>query len=191
MRDSNAERRVILFDEITLDGNFQGAKNWDLDFLQPPDEEIGPYTDQINRDSGGLLLGRVTYQGLAAAFQGKRSRSALVLNALPKFVFSRTLRKSLWDNTTIVRESPDRTVRRLKGEPGKDLQVVGSAALAATLRRAGLIDEYRLWLNPTVLGRGKPLFPSSRYPTAMKLIEVRPTASGRVLLRLEPRTTRN
>lgn len=181
--------RVTLFDEMTLDGYFQGVRDWDLDFHQPPDREIGPYTNQLNRDSGALLLGRVTYEGLAAAFQSKRGKVASVLNALPKYVFSRTLRQPSWDNSTIVRTGPPGAVRRLKREIRKDLQIVGSAALAAVLSRAGLIDEYRLWLNPTVLGRGKPLFPPSRRPTSMRLLEARSMPSGRVLLRLEPRYT--
>lgn len=179
--------RLVLFDEITLDGNFQGLKDWDLDFLQPPDRDIGPYTDQLNRDSGALLLGRVTYEGLAAAFQSKRGKTASILRALPKFVFSRTLPRPSWDNTTVVRSSPAVAVRRLKRESSKVLQLVGSAALASTLRRAGLIDEYRLWLNPTILGRGKPLFASSEVASSLRFVEVRPMPSGRVLLRLEPR----
>ncbi len=181
-------RRVFLFDEITLDGNFQGTRNWDLDFLQPSDRAIGPYTDQLNGNSGGLLLGRVTYEGLAAAFRSQRSRTAKVLTALPKFVFSRTLQDSSWDHTTIVREPPARAVGRLKRQAGKDLQIVGSGALANTLRRHGLIDEYHLWLNPTVLGRGKPLFAPGGPSTALRFLEVRPTSSGRVLLRLAPRS---
>jgi dihydrofolate reductase len=180
-------RRVFLFDEITLDGCFEGKKNWDLDFGHPPDREIVAYTQQLNQDSGAMLLGRVTYEGLAAYFPTQKTKFARVLNELPKIVFSRTLKEATWSNTTIERRRPEVAVRELKRQRGKDLQISGSGTLAARLRKFGLIDEYRLWLNPTILGRGRPLFPPSPNRTALRFLEVRPLKSGRVLLRCEPR----
>jgi dihydrofolate reductase len=180
-------RRVILFDEITLDGCFQGRKNWDLDFGQPADREISAYTQRLNERSGAMLLGRVTYQGLAAYFPKQRTKFAKILNDLPKIVFSRTLKEATWSNTTIERRRPEIVVRELKRKPGKDLQVSGSGEIAARLSRHGLIDEYHLWLNPTLLGRGRPLFPPGSTRTALQFVEVRPLKSGRVLLRCEPR----
>jgi dihydrofolate reductase len=180
-------RRVLLFDEITLDGCFEGRKNWDLDFGHPADREIVAYTQQLNQESGAMLLGRVTYEGLAAYFPTQKTRFAKVLNDLPKIVFSRTLKEATWSNTTIERRRPEIAVRELKRQPGKDLQISGSGMLAARLRKYGLIDEYHLWLNPTVLGRGRPLFPPSSTRTAMRFVEVRLLKSGRILLRCAPR----
>jgi dihydrofolate reductase len=177
-------RRLIHFSEMTLDGYFEGKKAWDLSFLQEiPDKEIGPYTDQMNRDTGVLLLGRKTYEGNAAYFPKQTTEFAKVLNALPKIVFSRKLKKVHWTNTTLERRPPELVVRRLKREPGKDLYIVGSAQLATTLREHDLIDEFRIWLNPAILGRGRPLFPPSPKGTPLDLLEARAVKSGCVLLR--------
>jgi dihydrofolate reductase len=183
-------RRVFLFDEITLDGCFEGKKNWDLDFGQRPDREISDYTQKLNENSGAMLLGRVTYEGLEAFFPAQKTKFARILNELPKIVFSRSLKTADWANTTIERRRPESVVRTLKRQAGKDLQISGSGELAARLRKYGLIDEYHLWLNPTVLGRGRPLFPPSSIRTAMRFVEVRPMKSGRVLLRCEPQPWR-
>ena len=184
-------RKLIHFSEMTLDGYFEGKKAWDLSFLQEvPDREIGPYTDQMNRDTGVLIFGRKTYEGNAAHFPTLTDDFSKVLNAVPKIVFSRTLTKVDWNNTTLERGPPERVVRRLKRTRGKDLYLVGSAQLASTLREHDLIDEFRIWLNPAILGRGKPLFPPNSKGTPLDLLEARSVKSGCVLLRYKLRKPR-
>jgi dihydrofolate reductase len=181
-------RKLIHFSEMTVDGYFEGKKAWDLSFLQETvDREIGPYTDQMNRDTGVLLLGRKTYEGNAAYFPTQTDAFAQVLNAVPKVVFSRTLPRADWNNTTLERGSPEEVVRKLKRKRGKDLYIVGSAQLASRLRKHDLIDEFRIWLNPAILGRGRPLFPADSKGTPLTLLEARPVKSGCVLLRYQLR----
>jgi dihydrofolate reductase len=177
-------RKLIHFSEMTVDGYFEGEKAWDLAFLSDDaDVEIGPYTDQMNRDTGVLLFGRKTYEGNAAHFPTQTDEFAKVLNAVPKIVFSRTLSKAEWSNTTLERGPPEDVVRKLKQKPGKDLYIVGSAELASTLREHDLIDEFRIWLNPAILGHGRPLFPPNSKGTPLDLLDARPVKSGCVLLR--------
>jgi dihydrofolate reductase len=102
---------------------------------------------------------------------------------MPKFVYSTTLEHADW-NTTIVRDVVVDDILALKAQPGGDL-VVGGAKLAATFLRHDLIDEYRLYVNPVVLGRGTPLFPPSDAPVTLRLAETRPFGTGVVLLRYE------
>jgi dihydrofolate reductase len=108
---------------------------------------------------------------------------ARIWRDMPKFVYSTTLEHADW-NTTIVRDVVVDDILALKAQPGGDL-VVGGAKLAATFLRHDLIDEYRLYVNPVVLGRGTPLFPPSDAPVTLRLAETRPFGTGVVLLRYE------
>jgi len=103
------------------------------------------------------------------------------LNSLPKYVVSKTLDKLLWNNSKLIKGDPVEEVIKLKGEPGQELQVHGSGKLAQTLIQHDLIDEYRLWFHPVVLGDGKRLFPEGQPPIALKLIETRTTSTGVVI----------
>src|SRR3989442_1111438 len=106
-----------------------------------------------------------------------------VLLHIPKVVFSRTLERAEWSNTRLVRANAEEEVAKLKQQPGKDLFIFGSANLSSTLMRHGLIDEYRLGLNPLILGGGTPLFKSGPDRMKLKLLEARPLKSGVVILR--------
>lgn len=136
------------------------------------------------------MLGRRTYEGFAKSFPSDRSKFAAVLNALPKFVASKTLKEAKWENTTIIRGNIVRAVKKLKRDSGKPLFIFGSGELAATLTRYGLIDEYRLMLTPVVVGAGTPLFRPGPKAMAFKLANARPLASGAVLLTYRPRKTK-
>lgn len=102
---------------------------------------------------------------------------------MPKIVYSRTLERADW-NTTIVRDVVVEEVLALKAQPGGNL-ALGDAELAATFMRHDLIDEYRLYVHPVVIGRGKPLFPTSDTRTHLKLAETRAFGNGVVLLRYQ------
>jgi dihydrofolate reductase len=133
-----------------------------------------------------ILFGRVTYEGMAAYWPSATGEVADIMNAIPKVVFSRTLARADWNNTRLVTGDAERDVPRLKQQPGKDLLIFGGAKLTASLTRAGLIDEYRLGLNPVVLGAGSPLFKPESGGMKMKLLEARAFLTGCVLLRYEP-----
>jgi dihydrofolate reductase len=103
------------------------------------------------------------------------------LNRLPKYVASRTLDRVEWHNATLIQGNLVEEVARLKAQPGRELQVHGSGDLAQTLMKHGLIDEYRLWIYPVVLGDGRRLFREGAAPSAFKLVEARTTSTGVVV----------
>src|SRR5712691_11522943 len=111
------------------------------------------------------------------------------MNTVPKVVFSRTLKKADWNNTTLVKENAVEEVVKLKRQPGKNLFVFGSADLSSTLLKHGLFDELDLAVTPLLLGRGNPLFKTSPDRLKMKLLEAGPLKSGGVILRYQPERT--
>ena len=176
---------------ISLDGVYEGPKKWDLNFNSlcwgPEAKRIA---DAENRSAGGLLLGRRTYDGFAKSFPTDKSKFAAVLNALPKYVVSRTLKKAAWKNTTIISADVVRAVKKLKAEKGKPLFIFGSGELASTLTKHGLIDEYRLLLTPVVVGTGTPLFKPGPRAMALRLVSSRPLKTGGIVLTYRPKKTR-
>lgn len=132
---------------------------------------------------GTLLFGRKTYEGMAGYWSTATGEVAEFMNSIPKVVFSNTLETAGWSNTRLVKGSAEEELARLKQEPGKDLFIFGSANLTGSLTKQGLIDEYRIGLNPLVLGGGTPMFKPSEERMRLKLLEVRPMQSGVVLLR--------
>lgn len=173
---------------MTLDGYFEGAKSWDLAWHNYVwGEGLEQLSIEQSRSIGMLLFGRVTYEGMAAYWSSERGTIADFMNSVPKIVFSRTLAKADWNNTTLMREPAEDAVVDLKQQTGKDLFIFGSAELCSRLMRRRLIDEYRLGLVPVVLGQGNPLFKPAPDALRMRLLEARPLKSGCVILRYEPR----
>jgi dihydrofolate reductase len=134
----------------------------------------------------GLVFGRRTYEGMAAYWRNATDEIAEFMNAVPKFVFSRTLERADWANTTLIEEDAGEAVARLKERPGKDLFVFGSADLSTTLIRHGLFDEYRIGLVPVTLGEGSPLFKPASQPLRLHLAQSRPLGERCLLLRYQP-----
>lgn len=180
-------RQLIMWDLVTLDGMFEGPKSWDLDWHK---YFWGPELEQISieqlRSADLLLFGRTTYEGMVAFWQTAQGEVADFMNKLPKAVFSRTLARVDWTNTRLIQHDAAKEVLRLKQEGSGNMFIFGSAKLASTLIRHGLIDEYRLCLVPVVLGGGTPLFKPGLDRLRLKLIEARPLDSGCVILRYEP-----
>ncbi|HET8579523.1 MAG TPA: dihydrofolate reductase family protein [Nitrospiraceae bacterium] len=180
-------RKVIMWNMMTLDGFFEGPKSWEIDWHEYVwGKELEQFSLEQSKSIGALLFGRVTYQGMAAYWTSATGETADFMNSVPKVVFSRTLERAEWNNTRLARDRAEEEVARLKQQPGKDLFIFGSANLSATLVQHGLIDEYRLGLNPLVLGGGNPLFKPSPDRMRMKLLEARPLESGVVILRYQP-----
>ncbi len=180
-------RRLIMWNMVTLDGCFEGPKPWDLGWHELGwGEELAQLSIEQTSSADALLFGRATYEGMAAYWASAKGKTADIMNAIPKVVFSKTLERADWNNTRLVREGAEREVARLKQQAGKDLFIYGSASLANSLTRSGLIDEYRLGLNPVVLGGGSPLFKPAPESMKMRLLDVRALKSGCVLLRYEP-----
>lgn len=172
---------------VTLDGFFEGPKSWDIDWHDSVwGEELEQYSMEQAKSTDLLLFGRVTYEGMAAYWPSAKDKIADFMNRVPKVVFSRTLKKAEWNNTRLVKESAEKEVAKLKQQPGKNMFLFGSAKLAASLARHGLIDEYDICLTPVVLGGGNPLFKANPERMKLKLLEARPLKSGGVILRYQP-----
>jgi len=178
--------RLILWNSISLDGFFEGEKSWDIAWFQPFfGEQLRAFSMEQLRSAAMLLFGRVTYEGMAAYWKTAQGEDAELMNKLPKTVFSSTLERVDWANTTLVREDAAGAVRRMKGQLSGNIFVFGSGKLCAALLNAALFDEVRLCLDPLVLGRGNMLFGRGRRVN-MKLLEARPLSNGCVILRYEP-----
>jgi dihydrofolate reductase len=119
------------------------------------DDEFFAYVDMMLGSIDGILLGRTTYEGFAAHWPNSTQTEATRMNTLPKCVASTTLRHATWSNTTIIADDVPKAVAHMKQEPGGDLAIIGSSVLASTLAAHSLIDEYRFFVVPVLLGRGK------------------------------------
>lgn len=178
-------RKLILFNMVTLDGFFEGP-NHDINW-HTVDEEFNDFAIQQLDGAGGLIFGRVTYQLMESYWPTTGAvrddpQVAGRMNALPKYVFSKTLDRAEWNNTRLVSGDAGEEIRRLKQQPGGDLFVFGSANLARTLVKDNLIEEYRLMFSPQALGRGTPLFQALTSPLRLALLIARPFKNGNVLL---------
>ena len=190
--------RLILTQFVTLDGVYQGPGS--------PDEDTSdgfarggwmvPHMDQtfiavaagwLER-AGALLLGRRTYDAFAMAWPQNTDPDdpfAERMNSLPKYVASRTITETPWTPATVLGGDVVAQVAELKAQPGDELQLHGSARLAQSLLAAGLIDEIRLAIAPTILGQGRRLFPDNGPARGMRVTENTSTPGGLTILVLE------
>lgn len=136
--------------------------------------------------SDALLLGRRVYQVFAASWPSRGGEFADRMNSLPKFVVSTTLEELEWSNSSLIRGDVPREVSKLKQQSGQDILIYGSGDLMHTLMQHDLIDEYRFWVNPVVLGSGKRLFTDGSSKTALKLVHTTTFSTGVVVLSYQP-----
>ncbi|MFF1910842.1 dihydrofolate reductase family protein [Streptomyces sp. NPDC058239] len=183
-------RKIVLMMSVSLDGFIEGPDR-EIDWHLVDDELHSHFNEQL-RTMGGFLDGRVTYRLMAEfwptadsdpSITGPVAEFAAIWRDMPKIVFSRTLERADW-NTVIMREADVDEIKALKARPGGDLSL-GGADLAASFMRHDLIDEYRIYVHPVLIGRGKPLFPASDTRTVLQLVETRTFGNGVVLLRYE------
>lgn len=183
-------RKVIWMMSVSLDGFFEGP-NRELDWHLVDNELHTHFNDEL-RSMGAFLEGRVTYELMASYWPtadedpsnaGPVAEFAAIWRDMPKFVFSRTLTDAGWD-TTVVRDLDPEEIEKLKAELGGDL-MIGGAELAAAFMRHDLVDEFRLYVHPVVLGRGHRMFGPSDMPLDLRLVETRTFGNGVVLLRYQ------
>src|SRR5258706_7047251 len=180
-------RNVIYSMGVSLDG-FIAGPDGEIDW-SAPDEELHRFHNQQIREIGAHLCGRRLYEEMVYWETADENPSATevefefagIWKQLPKIVFSKTLEK-VEGNARLVRDGVAEEVAKLKEKPGKDL-AVGGAGLASTFTRLGLIDEYRLFVSPVVLGGGTPYFPALEERINLELIETRTFGSRVVYLR--------
>ena len=176
-----------MWDLMTLDGFVEGP-NRDISFhLDVWGEELERLSIEQGRSAGGLMFGRVTYELMANYWPNESGDVADFMNALPKYVFSRTLTHSDWRNTQLFHDDLPATAARLKRDSAKDIFIFGSADLCAGLIPHGLIDEFRIGVCPVLLGSGTPLFKPGPERIKLKLLDARALSTGIVINRYEPR----
>lgn len=185
-------RNIIVSEFITLDGVMEdpgGSEKferggWAFQFDRGPEGDKFKLDEVMNSDV--LLLGRVTYEGFAAAWPSRTGEFADKMNGMPKYVVSSTLDNPAWNNTHLIRSNVAEEVSMLKTTSGKDILVAGSGQLIHTLMQHHLVDEYRLMVFPIILGKGKRLFNDGIDRHSLRLVEARPVGSGVLILIYHP-----
>lgn len=168
-------RKLIMWNVITLDGYFEGEKNWDLSFHELVwGKELEEFSITQLKSADMLVFGKTTYIGMAdywttATDEGEITR---FMNEIQKIVCSSTLKTAEWNNTVIVKNAVTE-ITKLKQQGSGDMFVFGSGKLSESLMKAGLFDEYRLCLAPVFLGKGKILFKEGIPYKKLKLLEAR------------------
>jgi dihydrofolate reductase len=187
--------KIVVFTNLTLDGVMQAPG-------RPDEDRRGGFVHGgwavhyaamaeagDNMPHGGaLLLGRQTYEGFYAVWPPRKdSPFSAVLDAMQKYVVSRTLSEPLpWINSTLLSGDAARTVAQLKGELDQNLLVMGSGEMTQSLMRAKLVDEYILLIHPLVLGSGRRLFRDGSPFAALRLVNVKTTTTGVVIVTYQP-----
>ncbi|HKG93291.1 MAG TPA: dihydrofolate reductase family protein [Gemmatimonadaceae bacterium] len=177
-------RRIVVTEFLTLDGVMESPEKWSFPFWN---EEAATFKHDELLATDALLLGRVTYEGFAAAWPSRTDESGFAdrINSLPKFVVSTTLRDVSWNNSRLIAGNVADEVARLKDAPGGDIGVHGSCTLAQTLIRQDLVDEYHLLVYPVVRGSGKRLF-ADGVQASLTLADSKTFATGVVALVYRP-----
>jgi dihydrofolate reductase len=183
-------RKLVTYTMVSLDAYFTDA-NGDMSWAHKKDPEWQAFVSENASGGGQLLFGRVTYDLMASFWPtpfAAQSNPIVVerMNSLPKIVFSRTLDKASWNNTTLVKGDLTTEVHKLKQEPGPNMTIMGSGSIVAQLADAGLIDEYQIVVSPLVLGNGRTLFEGVKKKLPMKLAKSRAFGNGNVVLFYEP-----
>jgi dihydrofolate reductase len=188
-------RKVVVNEWMTLDGVVQapGAADEDTSGGFTHGGWHMPYFDDLSRNwvvegyagAGGFLLGRRTYELLASYWPHASEEEQVIaapLNSLPKYVASTTLEDPLeWEHSTVLRGDVAEAVSALKKEDGGDLHVIGSPAFVQTLIEHDLADEFRVMIDPLVVGGGKRLFRDSGALRPLRLVESQVTTTGAIL----------
>jgi dihydrofolate reductase len=185
-------RKLIVFNHVSLDGYFTDAQG-DMSFAQNenPDAEWDAFVARNASSGGTLVFGRVTYE-LMASFWPTPAAAEMMpevaeqMNALPKVVFSRTLKDVSWNNSRLVTSDMAGEIRKMKNEDGKNIVIFGSGSIVSQLAQEGLIDEYQIVLDPVALGKGRSMFEGIKEKLPLKLKQARTFNNGNILLRYQP-----
>jgi len=182
-------RKLLVFNLVTLDGYFEGLKR-DISWHNV-DAEFNEYAIEMLNSVDTLLFGRVTYELMANYWPTADAIKndpvvADKMNMLPKIVFSKKLNHVGWNHTRLVNKNIEEEINNMKKQPGKDMVILGSGSIMSEFAQRGLIDEYRIMVNPVVLGEGKPLFKGIKGRLNLKLMKTKSFGNGNVLLYYQP-----
>jgi dihydrofolate reductase len=183
--------RIVITEFVSLDGVMQAPggedfkhKNWSFEF----DRGEGGNKFKLDEtlDAEALLLGRVTYQGFAAAWPSRSGEFADRFNTMPKYVVSSTLKDPKWSNTTVIKGDAVEEVAKLRGELRGNIYVHGSCRLAQTLIEHDLVDQINLMVFPILLGTGKRLFGETSDKKRLRLVDSKTVGDGVEILIYQP-----
>jgi dihydrofolate reductase len=177
-------RKIFLFMMVSVDGYFEGL-NRDISWHNV-DAEFNAFAHEQDASVDTLLFGHLTYTLMAGYWPKPEaaksdSETARFMNETPKIVVSHTPFDAEWGHTTVLTQNIAEEVQKLKALPGKDIAIFGSNMLSVSLMEKGVIDEFRLMVNPVALGAGTPLFTGLPKRIKFKLNKVREFKSGNVL----------
>ena len=170
-------RKIVVTQFITLDGVMENPQLWSFPYFT---DEITKFKHDELYASDAQLLGRITYEAFAEVWPSQTDEYANRLNSLPKYVVSKTLKKTDWNNSILINDNIEE-VLKLKQQDGNDILVHGSLTLVKSLLKANLIDQINLLVFPVVLGKGIRLFENEEN-VKLKLTETKTYSSGVILL---------
>lgn len=184
-------RRIVMFNLISLDGFFAG-EDGNIDW-HVVDDEFNEFAVEHTASFGAIIFGKTTYKIFEdfwpavvndPKFSPEDRKVGKTIDDMEKHVFSKSLKSVSWKNTTIHHDIDPEEIKKLKAQKGKDMVIFGSGTIVKQLGDVGLIDEYRVMINPVVLGKGKPMF--SEKMVKLSLIKSRVFGNGNVLLYYVP-----
>jgi dihydrofolate reductase len=179
-------RKVVAVELVSVDGVIEAPEEWAFSYSN---DEIEEANASGMAASDALLLGRVTYEALAAFWPHQPGGTPMVdyINSVPKFVVSETLEEPLeWNNSILIEGNVAEEITQLKRQPGKDITILGSGVLVRSLLRNGLLDELKLMVHPIVLGGGKRLFEEGDDQKALELVDSKTFGTGVLYLTYRP-----
>ena len=182
--------KVIMWNLMSLDGYFNGIEDWQLDFHNYAyGDELEQFSLEQLESAGGLIFGRVTFEGMAKYWVNDTTEIGNKMRIIPKYVFSRTL-KSLkdneWENSYLLKNDLVKEIDELKEKSNKDIFIFGSAKLSDEMISYDLIDEFRICVVPVILGNGQRLFKPKKSELKLELVKSKQLKTGGLLLYYKP-----
>jgi dihydrofolate reductase len=180
-------KKIIVSNLVSLDGFF-ARPDGQLDFFVV-EQEFFDYAKDLLNSVDSILYGRQTYEDMAAYWPTTTENDPAIthkMNHLIKIVFSKSLKTADWNNSLIVRNIDPQAITEWKQKPGKDMVIFGSGTIVSALTRLGLVDEYRIIVNPVLIGDGKLMFTGLGEKLSLKLIKTKTLSSGVVILYYVP-----
>ena len=183
-------RKLTAFNFITLNGYYKGSNgdiSWHVHNAHNQDTEESNFAEKGANSGNSLLFGRVTYEMMAGYWPSSMAieNSPIVaegMNEANKIVFSKTLQKAEWNNTTLIRGNLVEEIQKIKQLPGNNITILGSGSIITQLAEAGLIDEYQFMVDPVAIGGGTSIFNNINHSLNLKLTEAKTFKSGAVVL---------
>lgn len=180
-------RKLIVSNLVTLDGFFEGL-NGELDWFMV-NEEFFEYVRDMFKTVDTIVFGRKTYQHMESYWPTAEDNDPTIthnMNKLPKIVFSKSLDKVVWNNSILIKENITDEILAMKKQLGKDMVIFGSGEIVSQLAQAGLVDEFRIILNPVILGKGNLMFTNISEMIKLKFIKMKKLKSGVIILYYHP-----